>query len=249
MKIIITKDYDEMSREAGKLFIERIRENPEIILGLATGSTPIGMYRELIRAHKEEGLDFTRVRTFNLDEYVGLSSQDETSYRYFMNDNLFNHINIKDENINIPDGKASDLDSFCRSYDAKIEACGGIDIQLLGIGEDGHIAFNEPGDYLNVGTNITKLADSTIEVNSRFFDSIEEVPKTAITLGMGGIMKAKEIVLLANGEKKADVIKKLLTENIVTTELPVSFLLIHPNVTVILDEAAYEGVKNAGIRS
>lgn len=243
MKVIVTKDYEEMSREAGKIFIERIREKPEIVLGLATGSTPIGLYNELIRAHREEGLDFSRVRTFNLDEYVGLSSEDETSYRYFMNDNLFNHINIRPENISIPDGRARDLDKFCRDYDQKIEDIGGIDLQLLGIGEDGHIAFNEPGTYLNVGTNITSLAESTIEVNSRFFDSIDDVPKTAITLGMGGIMKAKEIVLLANGEKKSQVIKKLLTEGRVSTELPVSFLLVHPNVTIILDEAAYGGLK------
>ncbi len=240
MKVIVTKNYDEMSKRAAEIFIERIRKNPEITLGLATGSTPIGMYRELIREHKEGKLDFSRVKTFNLDEYVGLSEEDETSYRYFMNDNLFNHININRDNINIPDGKAKDLEAFCREYDSKIENSGGIDIQLLGIGEDGHIAFNEPGSYLSVGTNITELEESTIEVNSRFFDSIEDVPRTAITLGMGGIMKAKEIVLLANGEKKAEVIKRLLTENIVTTDLPVSFLLVHPNVTVILDEEAYK---------
>ncbi len=242
MKIIVTKNYDEMSKEAGKIFIDRIKNNPEIILGLATGSTPIGMYKELIKAYENKEIDFSRVRSFNLDEYVGLDENDETSYRYFMNDNLFNHININRENINIPNGKAKDLNAFCKEYDEKLEKAGGIDIQLLGIGEDGHIAFNEPGDFLNVGTNITALTDSTIEVNSRFFNSIDEVPTTAITLGMGGILKSKEIVLLANGEKKAEVIKELLTQDKVTTSLPVSFLLVHPNVTIIVDEEAYSGI-------
>lgn len=241
MKILIEKDYESMSKAGSKIFIEAIKNNPNIVLGLATGSTPIGMYKEIINCHKKDGLDFSNVRTFNLDEYVGLSGDHPSSYRYFMNNELFNHININQENISIPDGKAKDLNEYCKKYDEKIEEAGGIDLLVLGIGEDGHIAFNEPGEYLSVATNIAKLADSTIEVNSRFFDSVDEVPKTAITMGMGNILKSKKIVLLANGKNKAPVIKELLKGDKVTTNLPVSFLLLHPDVTVIIDEAAYNG--------
>lgn len=241
MNIIIEKNYEEMSSKAGEIFKKEIKENPEIILCLATGSTPIGLYKELIKGHKEEGLDFSRVRTFNLDEYVGLSPDHPSSYNYFMHDNLFNHINIKEENISIPNGLAEDMEAFCKSYDEEIEKSGGIDLLLLGIGEDGHIAFNEPDTYLKAGTNVTQLAESTIEVNSRFFDSIDQVPTTAVTMGMASIMKAKKIVLLANGPKKHDVIKKLLNCKTITTELPVSFLHLHRDVTVIVDEEAYRG--------
>lgn len=241
MKIVIEKDYESMSKTASEIFIEAIRARPNIVLGLATGSTPIGMYKEIIRCHKEDKLDFSNIKTFNLDEYVGLSQEHPSSYRYFMNDELFNHINIPKENIRIPDGKAQNLGEYCKEYDEMILEAGGIDLLLLGIGEDGHIAFNEAAEYLSVGTNIVKLAESTIQVNSRFFNSIEEVPKTAITMGMGAILKAREIVLLASGVKKASVIKELLKGDKVTSKLPVSFLLLHPNVTVIVDEAAYNG--------
>lgn len=241
MKILIEKDYESMSKAGSKIFIEAIKDNPNIVLGLATGSTPIGMYKEIIKSHKEEGLDFSNVRTFNLDEYVGLSGEHPSSYRYFMNNELFDHININEENISIPNGKAENLNEYCKSYDEKIELAGGIDLLVLGIGQDGHIAFNEPGEYLLVPTNIAKLAESTIQVNSRFFDSIDEVPKTAITMGMGNILKSKKIVLLANGKNKAPVIKELLKADKVTPNLPVSFLLLHPDVTVIIDEEAYNG--------
>ncbi len=241
MKVLVEKDYESMSKKAGEIFIEAISKKPDIVLGLATGSTPIGMYKEIIRACKEDGLDLSKVKTFNLDEYVGLSPDHPSSYRYFMNNELFNHININKENTYVPDGKAENMEEYCKIYDEMIEKAGRIDIQVLGIGENGHIAFNEPDEALSVGTNIVKLTEDTIEVNSRFFDSIEEVPKTAITVGMGSILKARKIILLANGVKKAPVIKRLLNENKVTTQLPVSFLLLHPDVTVIVDEAAYNG--------
>ena len=241
MKLIISKDYDEMSELACRMYIDEINKNPEIVLGLATGSTPKGLYKRLIAEYKNNNIDFSKVVTFNLDEYIGLSEEDESSYRCFMNENLFNHINIKSENINIPNGKATDLEKFCEDYDRRIEESGGIDLMLLGLGEDGHIAFNEPGDYLNTCTNIANLAQSTIEVNSRFFESIDDVPKTAITMGMAGILKSKKIILMANGVNKHKPINALLNEKRVTTKLPVSFLRIHPNVTVIVDEKAYRG--------
>lgn len=239
MKVIVKKDYDSMSKAASEIFIEAIKANPNIILGLATGSTPKGMYKELIKCHKEEGLDFSKVKTFNLDEYIGLSHDHPSSYGYYMNEQLFNHINIDKNNVFIPDGKAKDLEGHCKEYDKMILDSGKIDLLLLGIGEDGHIAFNEPADFLSVGTNVVELAESTIEVNSRFFKSIEDVPKTAITMGMGSILKSKKIVLLANGVNKSEVIRKLLKEDKITPKLPVSFLLLHPDVTVIVDELAY----------
>lgn len=241
MRVIVKKDYESISKEAANIIKDEMVKNPNIVLGLATGSTPVGMYQELIRFHKEEGLDFSNVTTFNLDEYVGIDDDHPNSYHYFMKDVLFDHININMENTFVPDGKAEDPESYCREYDRLIEEKGGIDIQILGIGENGHIAFNEPDKKLNVGTSIVDLTQSTIEANSRFFDSIDEVPKTAITMGIGSIMKAKKIILLANGKKKAKVIKELLKGDKITTDLPASMLLLHPDVTVIVDEEAYNG--------
>lgn len=241
MRVIVKKDYESISKEAANIIKDEMVKNPNIVLGLATGSTPVGMYQELIRFHKEEGLDFSNVTTFNLDEYVGIDDDHPNSYHYFMKDVLFDHININMENTFVPDGKAEDPESYCREYDRLIEEKGGIDIQILGIGENGHIAFNEPDKKLNVGTSIVDLTQSTIEANSRFFDSIDEVPKTAITMGIGSIMKAKKIILLANGKKKAKVIKELLKGEKITTDLPASMLLLHPDVTVIVDEEVYNG--------
>lgn len=241
MKIVVKKDYESMSKAASEIFIEAIKNKPEISLGLATGSTPMEMYKELIRAHKEEGLDFSRIRTFNLDEYVGLSRNHPSSYGYFMDNELFNHVNVDMKNVFIPDGKAKDAEKHCKEFDEMIINSGGIDLLLLGIGVDGHIAFNEPADSLSVNAKIVKLAESTIEVNSRFFKSIDEVPKTAITMGMGSILKSKKIVLLANGVNKSKVIKELVKGDKVSPRLPVSFLLLHPDVTVIVDELAYNG--------
>ncbi len=243
MKVIVEKNYDEMSKKASEIIALEVKNNPHAILGLATGSTPIGTYKELIRMHKEENLDFSKIKTFNLDEYVGLDGDHPNSYRYFMDEELFNHINIAKENTNVPDGKTKDLLSFCRDYDKRIEEAGGVDLQLLGIGSNGHIAFNEPADELSANTSIVKLTEETINANARFFDSIDEVPKEAISMGIGGILKAKKILLLANGKGKAEAIKKLLNSDKVSTRLPASFLYLHPDVTIIVDEDAYSLVK------
>lgn len=240
MKIIVEKDYEKMSSKAASLISEAIKKKPDLILGLATGSTPIGTYEELIRMHKEEGLDFSKVTTFNLDEYYGLSPEDDQSYRYFMENTLFKHINIKKENTYVPDGLAKDPNTYGKEYDEKIQKQGGIDIQILGIGRNGHIAFNEPGDELILSTHLTELTKDTIDANSRFFDSIDEVPTKAITMGIGTIMKAKKIILLASGKNKAEIMSELLKQEKVTTNLPASLLLLHPDLIVIMDEEAAE---------
>lgn len=239
MKWIVGKDYQEMSKRAAEIMIEDIKNNPNIILGLATGSTPVGMYKEIIKKNKEGEIDFTNVVSFNLDEYVGLDEKNPSSYRYFMNENFFDHINIDKKNTHVPNGNAKDLKAYAKEYDKRIEEMGGIDIQILGIGTNGHIAFNEPARELSLGTTVVGLTENTIKDNSRFFDNLEDVPKTAITMGIRSILRAKKIILLASGENKKDIIKKLLEDGTVTTELPVSFLALHPDVTVIVDEAAY----------
>ena len=237
MKVIICQTPEEMSRKAAEIFARRIREKPDIVLGLATGGTPVGMYRELIRMHREEGLDFSRVRTFNLDEYVGLPPDHPQSYRYFMDKNLFDHINIDKSNTQVPDGMASDLEAHCAEYEERIRAAGGIDLQLLGIGSNGHIAFNEPGSPFDSRTRVVELAESTIRDNARFFDRPEDVPRKAVSMGLGTIMEAREIVLLASGENKADAVAKAV-EGPVTEEVPASILQRHPNVTFVIDRDA-----------
>lgn len=240
MKLIVVKDYDGMSKKAADILIDAIKDNPDIVLGLATGSTPVGTYKEIIKQYEDKKIDFSNVKSFNLDEYVGLEGTHPNSYRYFMDETLFNHINIDKSNTYVPDGKAENLDSYTKEYDKLIEKMGGIDIQILGIGTNGHIAFNEPAKELSVGTSVVDLAENTIMDNSRFFKSLDEVPKTAITMGIASILKAKKIILLASGENKKDVIKKLLENDTLTTDMPASFLAIHPDVTVIVDEAAYQ---------
>lgn len=239
MKLIVEKSYYALSKTAANIVRTEITKKPNIILGLPTGSTPIGVYNELISMHKGEGLDFSQVSTFNLDEYLGIDEEHPNSYHYFMNDKFFNHININKKKACIPNGKTRDLDNYCKEYEGLIEEKGGIDLQILGIGENGHIGFNEPDDELNLWTTIVDLTESTIEVNSRFFDNIEQVPKKAITMGIGSIMKSKKIILLASGKKKRKVITQLLKDKKITTKLPVSMLLLHPDVTVIVDEEAY----------
>lgn len=244
MRLIIEKTYDDLSKRAANIIKKEIRRNPKLVLGLATGSTPKGTYEELIRSHKREGLDFAKVTTFNLDEYIGLSEDHPGSYRYYMNEMLFDHINMDKNNIHVPNGRASNLEKYCEQYDQEIELSGGIDLQILGIGTNGHIAFNEPSSQLPVGTSIANLTENTIRDNSRFFNSIAETPKTAITLGMGGILKAKKILLLANGANKREIMKSLLNMNQIDTMIPASLLLIHPDVTIIVDEEAYSGHGN-----
>lgn len=242
MRLIVTKSYDEMSKVAANEMAESIKANPEIVLGLATGGTPVSMYKELIRMYNEGELDFSKVTSINLDEYVGLSGDHDQSYRYFMNTNLFDHINIDKNKTFVPNGLAKDVEEECKAYDARIQDMGGIDIQLLGLGANGHIGFNEPGEELSVGTHLTDLKESTIEANARFFDSIDNVPRKAITMGLGGIMKAKNIMVIASGEGKAEVVKAMMSGKI-TTEIPATMLQMHRNVVLIVDEAAAKLLK------
>lgn len=242
MKLLVVKDYEEMSKVAAETFKEVINEKPEAILGLATGSTPVGLYKYLIEMNKNKEIDFSKIKTVNLDEYVGLGEESPQSYRYFMNENLFNHVNINKSNTFVPNGLAKDLDEETKNYDKRIDELGGIDLQILGIGSNGHIAFNEPAEFLISETHVTNLAQSTIEANSRFFNSIEEVPNKAISMGIGQIMKAKKILLLVKGEDKADAIKELLNGNI-TTSNPATILKLHKDVIVIIDEKMAEKIK------
>lgn len=242
MRLIITKNYEEMSKIAAREMAKDIKNNPEIVLGLATGGTPIGMYKELIRMYNEEGLDFSKVTSINLDEYVGLDGEHNQSYRYFMNKNLFDHINIDKKNTFVPNGLAENIEEECILYDSRIQNIGGIDLQLLGLGSNGHIGFNEPGESLSVGTHLTNLKESTIEANARFFDSIDRVPKKAITMGLGGIMKAKKIIVIASGDGKAKVIEKMMSGKI-TTEVPATMLQMHRDVLLIVDEEAAKLLK------
>jgi len=237
MKIIITKNYEELSKVAANEMAEIIKSNPKAILGLATGGSPIGMYKELIRMNKEGEIDFSTITTVNLDEYIGLSGEHTQSYRYFMNENLFNHINIDKKNTYVPNGLAENIEEECKNYDAKIADLGGTDVQLLGIGNNGHIAFNEPNQELVAGTHLTRLTEDTIKANARFFDSIDEVPKTALTMGLGGIMKSKKIIVIASGEGKAEAVKAMVSGKI-STNMPASMLQMHRDVVVIIDEAA-----------
>jgi glucosamine-6-phosphate deaminase len=237
VKLIITDDYDGMSRKAASLVAEELRKNKKLVLGLATGSTPLGLYKELIRMHKEEGLDFSQVRTFNLDEYLGLDPTHDQSYHYFMFQNLFNHINVDKRNVHIPDGKAKDPTAFCRDYEKLIKAAGGIDVQVLGIGSNGHIAFNEPGSPADSRTRVVSLTAQTIKDNARFFKDDSEVPRKAISMGIGTITEARSIILLASGQNKADAIAKTV-EAPPTVNVPASLLQRHKDTTIVVDKKA-----------
>ena len=242
MKVVICSSYEEMSIRAAEIFTRRIREKPNIVLGLATGETPVGTYKELIRLHKEEGLDFSQATTFNLDEYAGLSPSHPQSYRYFMDKNLFDEINIKKENTHILSGLAEDLEAECASFEERIASAGGIDLQFLGIGSNGHIAFNEPGSARTSRTHLVDLAESTIQDNARFFDDPSRVPRQALTLGIGAIIEAREIMLLASGQGKARAIASSV-EGPLTLAVPASALQLHPNAVLIIDQAAASQLK------
>ena len=242
MRIIKAKDYDDMSRKAANIMASVITLDPSCTLGLATGSTPIGLYKNLIAAYENGNLDFSKVHSINLDEYKGLSGDNDQSYRYFMNQNLFDHINIDKANTNVPDGTAADLHAECERYEQVVASMGGVDIQLLGIGNNGHIAFNEPCDEFPEKTHVVDLTQNTIEANARFFQSMDEVPKQAITMGIGTIMQAKKVLLVASGADKADALAKTI-EGPVTPEVPASILQFHPDVTIVADEAALSLVK------
>jgi len=235
MRVIIVKDAEEMGRKAADLIAEEMKKKASFVLGLATGSTPLPLYKDLIRRNKAGEMDFSTVITFNLDEYVGLEPTHNQSYRYFMNENLFDHVNILKKNTHVPNGMAEDIDASCQEYEKMIDEIGGIDYQVLGIGGNGHIGFNEPGSSLGSLTRIKTLTGETISDNARFFEKKEDVPTQAITMGIGTIMKAKKVVLLANGANKADTIKAAL-EGSVTSICPASALQLHRFVDYVITE-------------
>lgn len=237
MKIIRAKDYADLSRKAANIIAAQVILKPESVLGLATGSSPLGLYAELIKGYESGDLDFSRIRTVNLDEYRGLTPDNDQSYAYFMRENLFRHINIDPANTNVPNGMEPDADKECSRYDAVIEAMGGVDIQLLGIGLTGHIGFNEPAPEFKKGTNCVNLDPKTIESNARFFQSIDDVPKQAYTMGIQSIMKSRKILLIANGEGKADILYRACC-GAITPQVPASVLQLHPDVIVVADEPA-----------
>ncbi len=235
MRFIKVDTYERLSQLAANIIMAQVVSKPESVLGLATGSSPVGTYKKLIEYNKNGDVDFSTVTSVNLDEYVGLTPDNDQSYRFFMNDNLFNHINIDKSKTFVPSGCANDMDKECKDYDALIEKLGGIDLQLLGIGLDGHIGFNEPDEVFEKGTHVVTLDESTIEANARFFNSKDEVPTSAITMGMLPIMQAKKVLLVANGQNKKDILEKAFYGPI-TPMVPASILQLHPDVTVIYSE-------------
>ena len=238
MKIIVCNDYNEISKTAADIVAGKLKSKPKTVLGLATGSTPVGMYNELAEKNLNKEIDFKEVVTFNLDEYYPISSDNPQSYRYFMNEHLFNKINIKMENTHILNGMCKDTDIECYNFEKMIEKQGGIDLQILGIGQNGHIGFNEPDVTLNSRTHLTDLTENTIEANSRFFENISEVPRQALTMGIATILSAKKIILLASGRNKCKAVKELMNSKI-STDNPASMLKVHPDVTLICDKEAY----------
>ena len=237
MRIIVVDNYEEMSKKAARMIASQVMLKPDSVLGLATGDTPLGMYKELVKLFNNAEVDFNEVRTFNLDEYYGLSSESPHSYYSYMINNLFNHININRENINVPSGMANDINTVCIEYENKIKEAGGIDMQVLGIGGNGHIGFNEPDVNFEAETHLVNLDEQTIKANSRFFNSIEDVPVKAISMGIKTIMNSKKIILLVSGVSKAEVIEKAINGKI-NPNLPASILQLHNDVTIILDKEA-----------
>ena len=237
MRIIKAKDYADMSRKAANIIAAQVILKPDCVLGLATGSTPIGTYKELIKGYENGDLDFSLVKTANLDEYRGLEKSNDQSYDYFMKANLFNHININFDNLNIPNGENPDADAECKRYEEVVKALGGQDLQLLGMGHNGHIGFNEPADEFVKETHCVDLQESTIQANKRFFEKVEDVPTQAYTMGINTIMQAKMILVIVSGADKAEIVKKAFIGP-VTPQVPASILQMHPNVVVVVDEAA-----------
>lgn len=242
MKIIRTKDYEEMSRKAANLISAQILLKPDCVLGLATGSTPIGIYDQLVEWYKKGDLDFSTVKTVNLDEYKGLTRDNEQSYYYFMHHHLFDRVNIDEENTHVPNGQVENGDEECLRYETLIKSMGGVDLQLLGLGRNGHIGFNEPAADFPKITHCVDLTESTIEANKRFFASADEVPRQAYTMGIGTIMKADKILVVANGEDKADAVAAMVQGKI-NPEVPASILQLHNNVILVADEAALSKLK------
>lgn len=238
MKVIVCDNYKKLSEVGAQIFIEQLNEKPDSVLGLATGSTPEGLYKKLSEAYKEGKVDFSCCSSFNLDEYCGIKREDPNSYYYFMNKNLFSKVNIDISKTHIPNGENTDAAEEIKRYEQQINQSGGIDLQLLGIGPNGHIGFNEPDDELSDKTHQVMLTKETIEANSRFFKSMDLVPKSAYTMGVGTIFRAKKIVIIASGKNKADAVSKMLSGKI-STKCPASLLQLHPNVTLIVDKDAY----------
>lgn len=237
MQFIIEETYEDVSRAAADIIAEQIQSKPAAVLGLATGSTPIGTYEELVAKFKRGEVSFKDITTFNLDEYAGLNGDHDQSYRWFMNHHLFDNVDIDKVRTHVPSGNSDDPEKMCEDYEKAIEEAGGVDLQLLGLGHNGHIGFNEPCDEFPVATHYVELTQSTIEANSRLFNSIDEVPTAAYTMGIGTIMKAKKVLLLATGEGKAEIVKKAFKGE-VTPQVPASILQSHPDCTIILDKEA-----------
>ena len=242
MIIYVGKDYQDVSRKAANIMSAQIIMKPNAVLGLATGSTPVGLYKQLIEWYNKGDLDFSQITSVNLDEYKGLSGDNDQSYRYFMNTNLFNHVNIDKNKTYVPNGLEEDSDKACADYNEIIRSVGGIDIQLLGIGGNGHIGFNEPGEAFEKETHCVDLTESTIKANARFFESMDEVPKQAYTMGIKNIMQARKVLLIVSGEGKAEILDKVLYGP-VTPQVPASILQLHNDLTVVADEAAMSVIK------
>ena len=237
MRFIVTKDYNDMSRKAANIISAQIITKPNCVLGLATGSTPVGTYKQLVEWYNKGDLDFSEVSTVNLDEYKGLDHDNDQSYYYFMMNNLFKHVNIDLSRTHVPDGTEPDSEKACADYEEIVRSYGGIDLQLLGLGHNGHIGFNEPSDNFAKVTHCVDLTESTIKANARFFEKIEDVPTQAYTMGIGTIFKAKRILVIASGKDKAEIVKKAFCGPI-DPQVPASILQLHPDVTVVLDEDA-----------
>lgn len=241
MKFIVTEDYEAMSRTAARVISGYVSSHPDCVLGLATGSTPIGLYRCLVEDYEAGALSFKDVTSFNLDEYRGLDPQHDQSYRYFMEHNLFSHVDIDPARTHVPDGACPDAAAACAAYEQSIAEAGGLGLQLLGLGHNGHIGFNEPADHFARMTNCVNLQASTIEANKRFFESADQVPKQAYTMGIGTIMRAKSVLLIVSGADKAETLAKVIAGP-VTPQVPASILQFHPNAVVVADEAALSGL-------
>ncbi|MBR5291824.1 MAG: glucosamine-6-phosphate deaminase [Clostridia bacterium] len=246
MRIYCEKDYQAMSRRAANIIAAEIIRKPDCVLGLATGSTPVGTYKELIAMYQQGDVSFKEVHSVNLDEYKGLAPTHDQSYRYFMQDNLFNHVDIDPANTNVPNGLAEDAEAECAAYDRLVESFGYADLQLLGIGNNGHIGFNEPDSSFTKATHVVDLTESTISANARFFESANEVPRQALTMGIGCIMAARRILLVANGAGKADALYNTVCGPI-TPECPATILQLHKDVVIVADEAALSKVIAAGV--
>ncbi|MBK5252191.1 MAG: glucosamine-6-phosphate deaminase [Peptostreptococcaceae bacterium] len=235
MKKVICQDYNELSIEAAKLIAEQIWYKPDSVLGLSTGATPLGLYKELIKMYESDEIDFSQVTTFNLDEYYRISPENPQSYRYYMMENLIKHINIKPENFNIPNGNTDFVAAECERYDELMDRAGGIDLQILGLGVNGHIGFNEPASELDTKTHLTGLKQETIDANARFFNDVKDVPTHAITVGMSSILKSKKVVILISGKNKSKIVKEILKGEI-TTSVPATLLHLHSDATLLVEK-------------